>query len=101
MIGRFWSKVAVIARRDFLATVATPAFLLFLFAPLFMLFFATIGGTGARAIAESGEAAERIVALADGDYATRLISADKRLRTAFPAPLSPPRVRGLCAQRRS
>ena len=30
-------QVAVIARRDFLAVVATPTFLLFLLAPFFML----------------------------------------------------------------
>ena len=48
-------QAAVIARRDFIATVATPAFLMFLLAPLFMLIFAVVGGTGARMIADSGE----------------------------------------------
>ena len=52
-------QATVIARRDFVATVATPAFLLFLLAPLFMLIFATVGGTGARMIADSGDDAQR------------------------------------------
>lgn len=87
---RFIAQAAVIARRDFLATVATPAFLMFLLAPLFMLVFATVGGTGARMIAESGGEARRIVAIADADYAPRLAEADARLRGVFPAAVAPP-----------
>lgn len=92
MIGHFVAQAAVIARRDFLATVGTPAFLVFLFAPLFMLVFAIVGGTGARMIAESGEAAERIVVIAEGDFAVRIEGADERLRGAFPEMIRPPRL---------
>ncbi|QLC23554.1 ABC transporter permease [Parasphingopyxis sp. CP4] len=83
-------QAAVIARRDFIATVATPAFLMFLLAPLFMLVFAVVGGTGARMIADSGEDAQRLVVIADAEYSTRLEHADIRLRTAFPGPVAPP-----------
>lgn len=83
-------QAAVIARRDFIATVATPAFLMFLLAPLFMLIFAVVGGTGARMIADSGEDAQRLVIIADAEYGARLEHADTRLRAAFPGPLAPP-----------
>lgn len=92
MIRHFIAQATVIARRDFLATVGTPAFLVFLFAPLFMLLFAVVGGTGARMIAESGEAAERIAVIAEGDFAAQIEGADERLRTAFPEMIRPPRL---------
>ena len=87
---RFVRQSAVIARRDFLATVGTPAFLLFLFAPLFMLVFATVGGSGARMIAQSGADSLRIVAIAEGAQGTRIDAADARLRPLFGPGLAPP-----------
>ncbi len=90
MIRRFLYQVGVIARRDFIATVATPAFLIFLLAPMFMLVFAMVGGTGARMIADSGEDARRIVAIAEGDFAQRLAASDRQLRMVYPAPVAPP-----------
>jgi hypothetical protein len=39
-----------IARRDFIATVFTPIFLLFLFAPVIMGSFGAIGGMGAASV---------------------------------------------------
>lgn len=92
MIRHFIAQAAVIARRDFLATVATPAFLVFLLAPLFMLLFAVVGGSGARMIAESGEEAARIVVVAEGEWASRIEGADERLREAFPEIMRPPRL---------
>ncbi|WP_299322985.1 ABC transporter permease [Parasphingopyxis sp.] len=83
-------QAAVIARRDFIATVATPAFLMFLLAPLFMLMFALVGGTGARMIADSGDDAQRLVILADADYAARIEAADARIRPTFPLGIAPP-----------
>lgn len=92
MIGRFVAQAGVVARRDFFATVGTPAFLMFLFAPLFMMIFAVIGGTGATMIAESGDSAERIVVIAEQDFAARIEAADSRLRDAFPGALQPPEL---------
>ncbi|MEO1167732.1 MAG: ABC transporter permease [Pseudomonadota bacterium] len=83
-------QAAVIARRDFIATVATPAFLMFLLAPLFMLIFALVGGTGARMIADSGDDAQRIVIVADADYGARIEAADARIRPTFPGAIAPP-----------
>ena len=46
-MNAFLRNMRVVARRDFLAIVATPTFLLFLLAPLFMLAMGLAGGTGA------------------------------------------------------
>jgi ABC-2 type transport system permease protein len=63
-------QMAIIARRDFLAVVATPTFLLFLFAPLFMILLGVVGGSGAGQVAQSAEAATRIAVIAfPGDVA--------------------------------
>lgn len=85
-------QAAVIARRDFIATVATPAFLMFLLAPLFMLIFAMVGGTGARMIADSGDDAQRLVIIADADHGARMEAADTRIRMTFPAGIAPPEL---------
>lgn len=82
-------QAAVIARRDFIATVATPAFLMFLLAPLFMLIFAMVGGTGARMIADSGDDAQRLVVIADADHGAYFEAADARIRATFPAGIAP------------
>jgi len=82
-------QAAVIARRDFIATVATPAFLMFLLAPLFMLIFAMVGGTGARMIADSGDDAQRLVVIADADYGAYIEAADTRIRMTFPTAIAP------------
>ncbi|NNC73840.1 MAG: ABC transporter permease [Sphingomonadaceae bacterium] len=89
---RFLRKAAVIARRDFLATVFTPAFLMFLLAPLFMLAFATVGGTGARMIADSGDESRTIVVIADAPLAAQLDAEDSRMRALFPEPVAPPPI---------
>lgn len=82
-------QAAVIARRDFIATVATPAFLMFLLAPLFMLIFAMVGGTGARMIADSGDDAQRLVVIADAEYGAYIEAADTRIRVTFPSGIAP------------
>lgn len=83
-------QAAVIARRDFIATVATPAFLMFLLAPLFMLVFAVVGGSGARMIADSGDDAQRLVVIADAGYGAGIEAADARIRPTFPLGIAPP-----------
>ena len=83
-------QAAVIARRDFIATVATPAFLMFLLAPLFMLIFAVVGGSGARMIADSGDDAQRLIVVADAEYSVRIEAADARIRPTFPIGTAPP-----------
>lgn len=76
--------IFVVARRDFLAIVATPTFLLFLLAPLFMIGMGAIGGVGASQLADSARGAGRIVILAAPADIEALRAADTRLREALP-----------------
>jgi ABC-2 type transport system permease protein len=83
-MNAFLRNMRVVARRDFLAIVATPTFLLFLLAPLFMLAMGLAGGTGAAQLADSARGAGRIVAIADSADIEALRAADARLRAAMP-----------------
>lgn len=76
----FLQSLFVIARRDFLAIVATPTFLLFLLAPLFMVAMALAGGMGASQLADSARGAGRIVVVANPADIEALRTADQRLR---------------------
>ena len=78
----FLRSLFVIARRDFLAIVATPTFLLFLLAPLFMVAMGLAGGVGASQLADSARGAGRIVVVATPADVAALQAADKRLRDA-------------------
>lgn len=79
----FLQSMFVVARRDFLAIVATPTFLLFLLAPLFMVGMGLAGGMGASQLADSARGAGRIVVVADRADVEALRIADTRLRTAM------------------
>ena len=79
-----FKNMFVVARRDFLAIVATPTFLLFLLAPLFMIGMGLAGGMGASQLADSARGAGRIVVVADAADAEALRDADARLRAAMP-----------------
>lgn len=91
-LARLIRQTLTIARRDFVATVFTPTFLLFLFAPLMMVGFGAIGGVGAASISKSGDDKARMVLLASGDEARTAIAADRQLRSMFRAPEQPPRL---------
>jgi ABC-2 type transport system permease protein len=82
-MSNIWRQTFVIARRDFLAVVATPTFLLFLLAPFFMFSFATIGGLGSAHIATSGEAHAQILVIANRADAPKIMTHDTALRTLF------------------
>ena len=86
----FIRSMFVVARRDFLAIVATPTFLLFLLAPLFMVGMGLAGGMGASQLADSARGAGRIVAIADATDVEALRAADRRLRDAFTRGEAPP-----------
>lgn len=79
----FLKNMFVIARRDFLAIVATPTFLLFLLAPLFMVGMGAVGGLGASQLADSARGKGRIVAIVDAADVEALRKADARLRDAL------------------
>ncbi|WP_404337075.1 ABC transporter permease [Sphingomonas sp. MMS12-HWE2-04] len=83
---RIFRQALTIARRDFTATVATPTFLLFLLSPLLMIGFATVGGLTASGATKSGEAKERIVAIAPAEQVQLLRQVDQQLRRVFQSP---------------
>ena len=85
-------QTLTIARRDFVATVFTPIFLLFLFAPVIMAAFGMIGGAGAASVTRGSAEKERLVVIAGPPDARALRRADDALRPLFsgdvrPAPL--------------
>ena len=79
-IARLFRESMVVARRDFLAVVATPTFLLFLLAPLFMLGMGMVGGLGASGMADSANSKDRIVIIADESEHAAIRIAEKRIR---------------------
>lgn len=88
----FLRNILVVARRDFLAIVATPSFLLFLLAPLFMVAMGLAGGMGASQLADSARGAGRIVVIADAADVEALRAADRRLRDTFRGSEAPPQL---------
>ena len=76
-------QTLTIARRDFVATVFTPVFLLFLFAPLIMLSFGAVGGMGAQSVAAGAGDKARLVVIVPDRLAAPLAAVDTRLRGAF------------------
>ena len=87
---RLLRQTMTIARRDFVATVFTPIFLLFLFAPLIMVAFSTIGAMGAAQAADHGADHVRIVAIVPNAVAGAFVEADKRARIVFRRDEEPP-----------
>ncbi|SEN38514.1 ABC-2 type transport system permease protein [Sphingomonas gellani] len=83
-------QTLTIARRDFIATVFTPIFLLFLFAPMiFGVIGGTVGGMSAASMAGGGDRS-RIVAIVAADQARTVADADRRLRAVFRDSQEPP-----------
>ncbi len=76
-------QTLTIARRDFVATVFTPTFLLFLLSPLFTLGFAAIGGYSAGTLAGSADKTRIVAIVAPGRHAA-MRAADTQLRAVFP-----------------
>ncbi len=87
-LPRSLRQALTIARRDFVATVFTPIFLLFLFAPVIMGSFGAIGGLGAASI--SSGASARLVAIVSPAEGAQLRAADAALRPIFPHDAAPP-----------
>ncbi|MDR6787006.1 ABC-2 type transport system permease protein [Sphingomonas sp. BE138] len=83
-------QTLTIARRDFKATVFTPIFLLFLFAPVLMASFGAIGGMGAASVSQGSTDKVRLVAMLPIATAPALHGADAQLRGLFGTDASPP-----------
>lgn len=80
---RFLRQMMTVARRDFVATVFTPVFLLFLGAPLMMAGFGAIGGMGAASVGDGTADKTRIVAIVPPATVPLMQAEDKRLRVLF------------------
>ena len=90
---RFVRQMLTIARRDFVATVATPVFLLFLFAPALMGALSAVGGIGAARMSDGDADRARIVAILPAAQGRIMAAEDARLRRIMrrdgrPAPLA-------------
>src|SRR3569623_344311 len=75
-LGTLVRQTLTIARRDFVATVFTPTFLIFLFAPVVMGSFGAIGGLGANAAPHGGGDKTRLVALVSGAQARTMLAVE-------------------------
>ncbi len=91
-MSSFFRQTAVIARRDFLAVVFTPTFLLFLLAPFFMIGFGTLGGSGASQMMSSATKVSKIAAITTPADARYVKAADARLRNLFIGDSAPPEL---------
>lgn len=89
---RLIRQTLTVARRDFIATVFTPTFLIFLLAPIIMMSFGAIGGMGAHSIADSSLDKERIVAIVPATEGRALLAADRTLRPLFRRSEAPPEL---------
>lgn len=77
-------QALTVARRDFVATVFAPTFLIFLLTPILMIGLALLSGFGAASAASGTEAGLRIVVIATPQQAAPLIAIDRQLRLLFP-----------------
>lgn len=84
----FLRPMWIVARRDFLAIVATPSFLFFLLTPLFLISMGAAGGIGASKMADSSRSLDRMVVFVSDADRARTESAEKRLRTLLAGPES-------------
>ena len=87
---QLFAQAMVIARRDFTSIVVTPTFIIFLLMPLVMIVVSGASGVGAASLASQSATKARIVAIAGGDDAARLVAADQRLRALFDGNGAPP-----------
>ena len=91
-LRRTLRQTMTVARRDFVATVFTPIFLLFLFAPVIMGAFGAVGGMGAASVAGDSVGKARVVAIVPTEEARVMRQADERLRAAFRRDEAPPKL---------
>ncbi|MEG8039578.1 ABC transporter permease [Sphingomonas sp. LR60] len=83
-------QTLTIARRDFTATVFTPIFLLFLFAPAIMGSLSVLGGVSAASVTQGSSDKARLVAMLPAASAAALRSADAQLRPLVRGDAAPP-----------
>ncbi len=91
-MSAFFRQALVVARRDFTAVVATPTFLLFLLAPLFMILMSLLGVTGAVQMTGTSQDKMRLGIITSPADAPLLEAADRRMRDLLPAEIKPPKL---------
>ncbi|MEK6637815.1 MAG: ABC transporter permease [Pseudomonadota bacterium] len=80
------NQIVVIARRDFMAVVATPTFLLFLLAPFFMLGISVASGFGGAYLAKSSVSKRQMVAIVSPADTTLLTANNEAVRKRLYGP---------------
>jgi ABC-2 type transport system permease protein len=88
--NRLIRQTLTIARRDFIATVFTPLFLVFLLSPVMMIAFAAVGVLGGSTLAKGSDDKHRMVVIAAASDAPGFVAADTRLRRVFRRSDAPP-----------
>jgi ABC-2 type transport system permease protein len=81
-----------VARRDFIATVFTPTFLIFLLSPLLTIAFGAAGGVGASRMTQSVIDRSKLVVLTAPDRTTAIQVIDSQLRAVFDRGDVPPPI---------
>lgn len=85
-------QAMTVARRDFIATVFTPTFLIFLLSPLLTIAFGAAGGVGASQMTQSVIDRSKLVVLIAPDRTSAFRAADAQLRDVFDRSDVPPPV---------
>jgi ABC-2 type transport system permease protein len=86
----FLRFAAVIARRDFMAVVKSPTFVMFLLMPLVMISMSTLLGSSIASGMQRGESLSRLAAIVSAADAPDMAAADKRLRSGGATGERPP-----------
>jgi ABC-2 type transport system permease protein len=81
---QFWMAALTVARRDFMAIVATPSFLLFLLAPLLFIGLGVGSALGTRSLASNDGDAPQLSIIMPAQDLMLLKEADSKLRLAMP-----------------
>lgn len=76
-------QALTVARRDFVATVFAPTFLIFLLSPLLMGSFGAIGGYGAASAVDARPSSTEMLALVAPDQVAAMRAADAQLRQLY------------------
>jgi ABC-2 type transport system permease protein len=83
-------QAMTVARRDFIATVFTPTFLIFLLSPLLTIAFGAAGGVGASKMTQSVIDRSKLVVLIAPERNAAIREADTQLRRVFDRDDVPP-----------
>jgi ABC-2 type transport system permease protein len=80
---RLLRQTLTVARRDFVATVFTPTFLIFLFSPIIMMSFGVVSSIGATSMVNESAQKERMVAIVAPAEQAAMRAVDARLRKLY------------------